>query len=108
MLVSVRTSAAVGNSLSAILDGKARLLFLSRNEEYIITMPYAHCKGNEATVNVTLTKLVFYPLQCISLLVTFSRWGRCARYFCFALILRVLSEQQQLVRTKRPIQTKSL
>ncbi|KAM6937467.1 oxysterol-binding protein-related protein 5 isoform 2-T2 [Xenentodon cancila] len=34
-----------GNSLSAILDGKARLLFLSRDEEYIITMPYAHCKG---------------------------------------------------------------
>ncbi|XP_032441303.1 LOW QUALITY PROTEIN: oxysterol-binding protein-related protein 5 [Xiphophorus hellerii] len=34
-----------GNSLSAILDGKARLLFLSRDEEYAITMPYAHCKG---------------------------------------------------------------
>ncbi|XP_075894242.1 oxysterol-binding protein-related protein 5 isoform X2 [Nelusetta ayraudi] len=34
-----------GNSLSAILDGKARLVFLSRGEEYIITMPYAHCKG---------------------------------------------------------------
>uniref|UniRef100_A0A673KEP3 Oxysterol-binding protein n=1 Tax=Sinocyclocheilus rhinocerous TaxID=307959 RepID=A0A673KEP3_9TELE len=33
-----------GNSLSAILDGKARLLFLTRDEEYIITMPYAHCK----------------------------------------------------------------
>uniref|UniRef100_A0A8D3CH51 Oxysterol binding protein-like 5 n=1 Tax=Scophthalmus maximus TaxID=52904 RepID=A0A8D3CH51_SCOMX len=35
----------VGNSLSAILEGKARLLFLSRDEEYVITMPYAHCKG---------------------------------------------------------------
>uniref|UniRef100_A0A8P4KBQ0 Oxysterol-binding protein n=1 Tax=Dicentrarchus labrax TaxID=13489 RepID=A0A8P4KBQ0_DICLA len=34
-----------GNSLSAILDGKARLLFMSRGEEYVITMPYAHCKG---------------------------------------------------------------
>ncbi|XP_035520824.1 oxysterol-binding protein-related protein 5 [Morone saxatilis] len=34
-----------GNSLSAILDGKARLLFISRGEEYVITMPYAHCKG---------------------------------------------------------------
>ncbi|KAJ8406505.1 hypothetical protein AAFF_G00300790 [Aldrovandia affinis] len=34
-----------GNSLSAILDGKARLLFLERDEEYVITMPYAHCKG---------------------------------------------------------------
>ncbi|XP_035273696.1 oxysterol-binding protein-related protein 5 isoform X1 [Anguilla anguilla] len=34
-----------GNSLSAILDGKARLMFLTRDEEYVITMPYAHCKG---------------------------------------------------------------
>ncbi|RXN14123.1 oxysterol-binding -related 5-like protein [Labeo rohita] len=34
-----------GNSLSAILDGKARLVFLTRDEEYVITMPYAHCKG---------------------------------------------------------------
>ncbi|XP_005997641.1 oxysterol-binding protein-related protein 5 [Latimeria chalumnae] len=34
-----------GNSLSAILDGKARLTLLSKEEEYIITMPYAHCKG---------------------------------------------------------------
>ncbi|XP_062318696.1 oxysterol-binding protein-related protein 5 isoform X2 [Osmerus eperlanus] len=34
-----------GNSLSAILDGKARLLLLGREEEYVITMPYAHCKG---------------------------------------------------------------
>ncbi|XP_062847052.1 oxysterol-binding protein-related protein 5 [Trichomycterus rosablanca] len=34
-----------GNSLSAILDGKARLLLLTRDEEYVITMPYAHCKG---------------------------------------------------------------
>lgn len=44
-------SAFLGNSLSAILDGKARLLFMSRGEEYVITMPYAHCKGR-ATVNV--------------------------------------------------------
>lgn len=35
----------IGNSLSAVLDGRARLLFLSREEEYVITMPYAHCKG---------------------------------------------------------------
>lgn len=40
-----------GNSLSAILDGKARLLFLSRDEEYVITMPYAHCKGNVSVKN---------------------------------------------------------
>lgn len=44
--------AVVGNSLSAILDGKARLLFMSRGEEYVITMPYAHCKGNRSTVNI--------------------------------------------------------
>ncbi|TFK08652.1 Oxysterol-binding protein-related protein 5 [Platysternon megacephalum] len=34
-----------GNSLSALLDGKAKLTFLNRDEDYIITMPYAHCKG---------------------------------------------------------------
>uniref|UniRef100_A0A4W3I890 Oxysterol-binding protein n=1 Tax=Callorhinchus milii TaxID=7868 RepID=A0A4W3I890_CALMI len=34
-----------GNSLSAILDGEARLSFLSRGEDYIMTIPYAHCKG---------------------------------------------------------------
>ncbi|NXU03295.1 OSBL5 protein, partial [Buphagus erythrorhynchus] len=34
-----------GNSLSALLDGKAKLMFISRGEDYIITMPYAHCKG---------------------------------------------------------------
>uniref|UniRef100_A0A8C3LTH5 Oxysterol binding protein like 5 n=1 Tax=Chrysolophus pictus TaxID=9089 RepID=A0A8C3LTH5_CHRPC len=33
------------NSLSALLDGKAKLMFLNRGEDYIITMPYAHCKG---------------------------------------------------------------
>lgn len=34
-----------GNSLSAILDGEGRLMFLNRGEEYVMTMPYAHCKG---------------------------------------------------------------
>jgi len=34
-----------GNSLSAVMDGSARLVFLNRGEEYVITMPYAHCKG---------------------------------------------------------------
>ena len=33
-----------GNSLSALLDGSARLTLLPRGEDYIITMPYAHCK----------------------------------------------------------------
>uniref|UniRef100_A0A8D0MBA0 Oxysterol-binding protein n=1 Tax=Sus scrofa TaxID=9823 RepID=A0A8D0MBA0_PIG len=34
-----------GNSLSALLDGKATLTFLNRAEAYTLTMPYAHCKG---------------------------------------------------------------
>lgn len=36
---------SAGNSLSALLDGKARLTFLRRAEDYTLTMPYAHCKG---------------------------------------------------------------
>ncbi|CAF95054.1 unnamed protein product [Tetraodon nigroviridis] len=36
---------SVGNSLSAILDGEARLTFLNRGEDYVMNMPYAHCKG---------------------------------------------------------------
>ncbi|KAI5934904.1 Oxysterol-binding protein-related protein 5 [Manis javanica] len=34
-----------GNSLSALLDGKATLTFLNWAEDYTLTMPYAHCKG---------------------------------------------------------------
>jgi hypothetical protein len=34
-----------GNSVSAILDGKLKLIFINRNEEYFITLPYANCKG---------------------------------------------------------------
>ncbi|XP_076862694.1 oxysterol-binding protein-related protein 8 isoform X3 [Brachyhypopomus gauderio] len=34
-----------GNSLSAILEGEARLTFLNRGEDYVMNMPYAHCKG---------------------------------------------------------------
>ncbi|XP_005384280.1 PREDICTED: oxysterol-binding protein-related protein 5 isoform X2 [Chinchilla lanigera] len=34
-----------GNSLSALLDGKATLTFLNRAEDYSLTMPYAHCRG---------------------------------------------------------------
>ncbi|XP_011785547.1 PREDICTED: oxysterol-binding protein-related protein 5 [Colobus angolensis palliatus] len=36
---------SAGNSLSALLDGKATLTFLNRAEDYTLTMPYAHCKG---------------------------------------------------------------
>ena len=34
-----------GNSISAILDGTARLKLLTRGEDYLVTYPYAHCKG---------------------------------------------------------------
>ena len=34
-----------GNSVSAIMDGVGRLTLLKRGEDYLITMPYAHCKG---------------------------------------------------------------
>lgn len=59
-----------GNSLSAILDGKARLLFLSRDEEYVITMPYAHCKGTDI-INYTCS--LFLRLECSTNLTAFSR-----------------------------------
>ena len=45
LIVKVRLSSHPGNSLSAILDGTAKLTFLKRGEDYYITMPYAHCKG---------------------------------------------------------------
>ncbi|XP_052020814.1 oxysterol-binding protein-related protein 8 isoform X30 [Apodemus sylvaticus] len=54
-----------GNSLSAILEGEARLTFLNRGEDYVMTMPYAHCKGIlygtmtlelGGTVNITCQK----------------------------------------------------
>lgn len=34
-----------GNSISAILEGTAKLSLLARGEDYLITFPYAHCKG---------------------------------------------------------------
>lgn len=34
-----------GNSTSAILDGTAVLTLLPRGENYMLTVPYAHCKG---------------------------------------------------------------
>jgi len=34
-----------GNSTSAILEGVATLSMLARGEDYVMTMPYAHCKG---------------------------------------------------------------
>lgn len=44
----------LGNSLSAILDGEARLNFLNRGEDYVMNMPYAHCKGQSASCIITL------------------------------------------------------
>ncbi|XP_012413093.1 oxysterol-binding protein-related protein 5 [Trichechus manatus latirostris] len=46
-----------GNSLSALLDGKATLTFLNRAEDYTITMPYVHCK---ATYTIFSLSLVFH------------------------------------------------
>jgi len=34
-----------GNSTSAILEGVATISLLPRGEEYVMTLPYAHCKG---------------------------------------------------------------
>ncbi|XP_077995083.1 oxysterol-binding protein-related protein 8-like isoform X2 [Glandiceps talaboti] len=34
-----------GNSIAAILDGTAKLSMITRGEDYLITMPYAYCKG---------------------------------------------------------------
>jgi oxysterol-binding protein-related protein 8 len=34
-----------GNSVSAILEGNAKIILLNRNEEYKLTFPYANCKG---------------------------------------------------------------
>ncbi|KAK2501720.1 hypothetical protein MC885_010194 [Smutsia gigantea] len=47
-----------GNSLSAILEGEARLTFLNRGEDYVMTMPYAHCKASLSLFNI-LSKLLF-------------------------------------------------
>lgn len=44
-----------GNSLSAILDGEARLTFLNRGEDYVMNMPYAHCKGERLFHSPALT-----------------------------------------------------
>lgn len=34
-----------GNSLSAIMVGSAKVTLLTRGENYLVTLPYAHCKG---------------------------------------------------------------
>lgn len=47
-----------GNSLSAILDGVARLMFLKRGEDYLLTMPYAHCKGSRVFADTLMVQRV--------------------------------------------------
>eukprot|EP00057_Strongylocentrotus_purpuratus_P012544 XP_011667018.1 PREDICTED: oxysterol-binding protein-related protein 8 isoform X4 [Strongylocentrotus purpuratus] len=34
-----------GNSVCAVMDGVGKLMLLGRGEDYLITMPYANCKG---------------------------------------------------------------
>ena len=48
-----------GNSLSAILDGGFRLHLLERGEEYMMTMPYVHCKG----LPIFIPDFRIYPLH---------------------------------------------
>ena len=44
-LLSLFTVLLTGNSSSAILDGCGTMTLLRFGEEYVMTMPYAHCKG---------------------------------------------------------------
>jgi len=59
-----------GNSLSAILDGVGRLVFLKRGEEYLLTMPYAHCKGNKIFADIlkSVTNSIFIVIHNTSAL----------------------------------------
>ncbi len=34
-----------GNSVSAIMEGYVKIILLNRGEEYLVTLPYANCKG---------------------------------------------------------------
>ena len=62
-----------GNSLSAILDGVGRLVFLKRGEDYLLTMPYAHCKGSETFDGTYPQYGIFnYSVNITSLVLKFS------------------------------------
>jgi len=62
-----------GNSLSAILDGVGRLTFLKRGEDYLITMPYAHCKGEFHLSHFLFTVVSIMNMKCNkNLFLTFS------------------------------------
>uniref|UniRef100_A0A4W5LCN1 Oxysterol-binding protein n=1 Tax=Hucho hucho TaxID=62062 RepID=A0A4W5LCN1_9TELE len=61
-----------GNSLSAILDGEARLTFLNRGEDYVMNMPYAHCKGlTSFTVFLNFFVCFSFSAFCLNMCV----WG---------------------------------
>lgn len=57
-------SVLAGNSLSALLDGKAKLTFLNRKEEYTLTMPYAHCRGEQLSCSPYPHLLPRLALSC--------------------------------------------
>ena len=80
----------LGNSLSAILDGEARLTFLNRGEDYVMNMPYAHCKGQNASAlrdpfHLALTGCKMCELglcdhwwfiHCLMFMATKTQWSR--------------------------------
>ena len=45
LCVTLAKSKFYANPLQALMDGQARLSLLKRGEDYIMTMPYANCKG---------------------------------------------------------------
>jgi len=53
-----------GNSLSAILDGTARLVFLKRGEDYVLSMPYAHCRGTNV-YSLLILSCVLINCMCL-------------------------------------------
>lgn len=67
-----------GNSLSAILDGEARLTFLNRGEDYVMNMPYAHCKGRHVLLAHTR------PVHKRCWLLRFTSLSFSYQAFCMA------------------------
>lgn len=67
-----------GNSLSALLDGKAKLTFLNRKEEYTLTMPYAHCRGEQLCHSPCPTNSPGWPsvMVLVTFLVTVMCWKK--------------------------------
>ena len=61
-----------GNSVSAMMDGIGRLCLLSRGEDYLLTMPYANCKGmlllHLEMVEIYFKTEIMVPLQWFKLI----------------------------------------